>query len=660
MLPSRLTLRLPRSLAGSVSWRALREYFAYHGVWAPGVRLLRKLTVRAKVGLVLGIMGAPLLPLSWMVASQQQATVAETSRRLAAVGLVDAAMRLDTRLDAQAAAAERGAPLPPANAGDDLARLVQAGEDAARAGLPILPIWERHHSAVERAATLRDLPPEARLNVLRQGHRGLVELMRAAAGSASIDVVQDRRLAAQAQLALDELPALLDELAQVRARVQRRLSDDGRAGVAERHAQTLELAAAVATAEHMARDLEGRWQAAGGSVSQNAAMPEALEYLDVVRRQLLALEPAPEEAALRAAQLRARDSVQGHEMRMLATVGEHLAQEHADAEQLRTRVVALLVLTLTLSLYLLYTFFLVMRGGLVQLNQQMNRMAQGDLSARLTPLGVDEVATTMQAMTKALVRLSDLMASVRHGVSAVTQASQQVAHGNADLSERQQGAARRIAEVVQGVERYASQLEACGRQVDAVVGAVQQLRLESARNRKQMQRLRERMAALRGKSREIGEIVTLIDHIAFRTNVLALNASVEASKAGETGRGFAVVAQEVRSLAQRGAESARRIGDIVARSAEDIEQSRALAEETGEALAGSDQHVDQIRAAMDDVATLTRSGEQESAAILADLTRIKTGSDEGLQLVEQLATASDALRAQGERLAHKVGQFKLS
>jgi methyl-accepting chemotaxis protein len=290
----------------------------------------------------------------------------------------------------------------------------------------------------------------------------------------------------------------------------------------------------------------------------------------------------------------------------------------------------------------------------------MTRMAEGDLSARLTPLGVDEVAKTMHSMTTALVRLSDLLASVRQGVGAVKQASEQVAIGNKDMSGRNRDTAQSVAAVVDGVARSAEQLADCGRQVETAVQLVQSLRLESARNRKQMHRLRERMGSLRGKSLEIGEIVSLIDNIAFRTNILALNASVEASKAGDAGRGFAVVAHEVRSLAMRGAEAARRIGDIVTRSTDDIELSGALAEETGRTLAQADEHVDQIHGVMDRVAELTRAGERESGQILEQLTRIKDDTGRNLNQVEQLALASDSLRSQGERLAHKVGAFKLS
>ena len=311
-------------------------------------------------------------------------------------------------------------------------------------------------------------------------------------------------------------------------------------------------------------------------------------------------------------------------------------------------------------MYLVYSFFLVMHGGLSKLASQMHRIAQGDLSARPQALGGDEVAVTLQAMTTALARLSDLLASVRHGVGAVTQASEQVAAGNGDLRIRSRRNADGLDGLMAAVTRDTEQLQTCSRSVDAVVATVQALRLESTRNRRQVQRLQERMGTLRSNSREIGEIVTMIDTIAFRTNMLALNAHVEACKAGEAGRGFAVVAQEVRALANRSAESARRVGDIVGRSALDIAQGHALAEETSQAMVVADGHVDAIHAAMRSVATLTQQGDQESANILDEIQVLKDSTAQNLGLVDQLAVASDALRGQGERLSHKVGLFKLS
>ena len=166
--------------------------------------------------------------------------------------------------------------------------------------------------------------------------------------------------------------------------------------------------------------------------------------------------------------------------------------------------------------------------------------------------------------------------------------------------------------------------------------------------------------AMVARQREIADIVRLIDAIAFRTNILSLNAQVEASKAGDAGRGFAVVAQEVRSLALRSADSARRIDEIVARSTEDIERSGALADETSKALAAVDAHVDRIHAAMQGVAELTRHGQTESTGILDQVRELQDSSAKNLQLVDQLAGAADSLRGQGVRLSQSVGQFTLS
>jgi methyl-accepting chemotaxis protein len=662
MTISSLRLRLPSAALSFAWWTRLRDFFAYHGVWAIGVRLLRAMSIRDKVLLVMGIIVAPLLPLTAKVVMDQNATVAATSQRLAGLRLAGAASALGVALRASPTAVAIG-PRPPATdkLAPALAALDAAQAAALQAGLPVQQAWERDRQAVERAVQAADLSNPARLDLIDAGVAALADFREVVVAGASVAASADPDLHDSGSLALEDLPALQVSMGSLWRRVQQQLAHDGRMSELERQAVLIDEATGVADVGRMAGLAEHRLRAMRHDrAAVNLLLPAVQAYLEAVKTQLLVHEPAPDAPTLSATYGAAWREVQDLRLEQLSRAEQSLLRQQADARRLRAWIFGLLLLTIVVSQYLLYCFFLVMRGGLVQLNLQMTRMSQGDLSARLAPLGGDEVAATMQAMTAALVRLSDLLASVRQGVGAVTQASQQVALGNADLSRRDHEAALNVAAVVDGVARNAAQLEACGRQVEAVVNTVQALRLESARNRKQMQRLRERMSSLSSKSREIGEVVALIDTVAFRTNILALNASVEASKAGEAGRGFAVVAQEVRSLAQRSADSARRIGEIVARSSEDIEHSGALAEETGRALALADAHVDQIHLAMDDVAALTRNGEKESTTILEQLTSIKDGGAQNLKLVEQLAAASDALRSQGERLAHRVGQFRLS
>jgi methyl-accepting chemotaxis protein len=343
----------------------------------------------------------------------------------------------------------------------------------------------------------------------------------------------------------------------------------------------------------------------------------------------------------------------------LSLLDKALAQRIDRIAAQRTAVAWTVAAGLAMALYLLMSFYRVMNGGLVLLRRQVAMMASGDLSARPRPWGNDEVASALSSLGASLARLADLFAAVRQGVAAASQASHAIASGTSDLTERTERNAAGLAQIMDGVTRYIDQLDECGRRVDIAVDAVQAMRLDSARSRKNMDRLHERMRSLRGKSREIGEIVGLIDGIAFRTNILALNASVEAAKAGEAGRGFAVVAQEVRALALRSADSARRISDIVNRSTEDIEQSSSLTERAAQTLQDTEGQVTRIHEAMHEIVALTRAGQVNSQEILEEIRVLNATTVENAKLVTQMAVAADGLSQQGDRLNDKVATFKL-
>jgi len=672
-------------------WRAAREFFAYHGVWAFGVRAMRLWSLRIKMVLLVTVMSLPLLPLMVQQIIQRNATVHSSGLRLVGLQVSDASYHLAVLLDRPRSALEAGLP-PPAvpEAAAQLQRLADAVARAQDEGLPLEGAWRAREPMLERAVHDNATSASSRLAVLDGARQALVGLRQMATAESHLLLTADPGEAARATLAVQQLPALHRHLATLPGLATRQaalLAQQPRPA-AELHAVLLQSAAVVedvrsllAAADRTLATLQGgelhAVQAAAtaamaassvapapagvpGGSGQVMPLERTRALLQKLDSSLLAAEPVVDVPRLRADVAAAVEQIVALHNILDVRVERDLVALQADARAQRLWLFGALALTTLLAVYLVYSFFLVMHGGLSKLANQMNRMAKGDLSARPQALGGDEVAETLQAMTTSLARLSDLLASVRHGVGAITQASEQIADGNADLRSRSRRSAEGLDALVDAVTRYTEQLQTCSRSVEEVVTTVQTLRLASTRNRRQVQRLLERMASLRGNSREIGEIVNMIDGIAFRTNILALNAQVEASKAGEAGRGFAVVAQEVRALATRSAESARRVGDIISRSTLDIEQSHALADETGQSMGEADGHVDAIHAAMSSVAALTQQGDRESAAILDEITSLKDGTAQNLGLVDQLAVASDALRGQGERLSHKVGLFKLS
>lgn len=657
-------------------WQATREFFAHHGVWAIGVRAMRLLSLRTKMMMLITVMVLPLAPLMVNQILEQNRMVLDSGQRVAGLEVADAAYRLAASLDQPRLALEAGQAPPATPQADTLLDRLAAGvADASAQGLPLDAVWRAHQPMVERAVGAASQSPASRLAALSSARQSLVTLRQMSIAESGLLLTEDPGHAARTVLAVQVLPALHRQLSNLRSMAGRQallLAQQPRPA-AELHALLLQAAGVVAETRSLlaqadrtlggvhGRDLAlpaGVAPAAGDSI--NPALALASLALNNLETSMLAPEPVVDLVRLRREVTQSAEKISALQGVLGARVRHDLLAQQAQAQADRRWLFGALALTTLLAVYLVYSFFLVMYGGLSRLVQQMNRMAQGDLSARPQALGGDEVAETLQAMTTSLARLSDLLASVRHGVGAITQASEQIAAGNGDLRSRSRRSADGLDALVAAVTRYTEQLQTCSRSVDAVVTTVQTLRLASARNRRQVQRLQDRMGALRSNSREIGEIVNMIDTIAFRTNILALNAQVEACKAGDAGRGFAVVAQEVRALANRSAESARKVGDIVGRSTLDIEQSHALADETSQAMVEADSHVDAIHGAMSNVATLTQQGDRESAAILDEIKVLKDSTAKNLGLVDQLAVASDALRGQGERLSHKVGLFKLS
>ena len=362
--------------------------------------------------------------------------------------------------------------------------------------------------------------PTSRAELLAAARAALQQLRRAAVESSELLLTPDPVLDASVSLAVDMLPALHRQLASLRGlgtRMGSLLEKDARPGP-ELHAVTVAMAGAATTADNLlllqAESALGRLRVLGhGEGSAGLGLPR--ELLARIRLNMLAAEPAVDVPALHRDMALAIGQVTALQQTEQQQVLQQLTAQQAEALNQRQWLFGALAATTGLAAYLVYSFFLVMRGGLGLLNQQVHRMAKGDLSARPMARGGDEVADTLQAMTVSLARLSDLLASVRQGVGSITQASQQIADGNADLSTRSRRAGEGLDQLVLGVTRYSEQLQACSRRVESVVTTVQELRLASVRNRKQMKRLQDRMGSLRGKSREIGEIVNLIDNIAF-------------------------------------------------------------------------------------------------------------------------------------------------
>ncbi|QQD53838.1 methyl-accepting chemotaxis protein [Pseudomonas fluorescens BBc6R8] len=332
----------------------------------------------------------------------------------------------------------------------------------------------------------------------------------------------------------------------------------------------------------------------------------------------------------------------------------------------------------------------ITRQIVIPLNQTLKvaeRVASGDLSHNLISQRQDELGQLQRSMQSMTVGLRELIGGISDGVTQIASAAEQLsavteqtsAGVNSQKVETDQVATamNEMAATVQEVARNAEEASEAAvaadqqaREGDKVVGeAIAQIeRLAS-----EVGNSTEAMGHLKRESDKIGSVLDVIKSVAQQTNLLALNAAIEAARAGEAGRGFAVVADEVRSLAQRTQKSTEEIEELIVglqsstqQVATIMDNSRGLTDSSveltrraGNALENITRTVSAIQAMNQQIAT---AAEQQSAVaeeINRSVLNVRDVSEQTSAASEETAASSAELARLGVYLQSLVGRFKV-
>ena len=620
------------------------ELLPFQGIWAPGIYVLRSLSLRAKGSVVLVCVALPLTVFLTLALGDVVHERAQASRAARALDLTSSLMKLDrARVDpakltpARQAFAQDLERMEDPNgrvrslAGELTQRLdaliQQNGDAQASAYLDaygalryeLLEAWAPFTDHAFGTASLRRVSINFGevLAVVFQGMAADIEhLQRGDAAPAAAAALREK--AAIARLLINELKPDLARL------LASGLADPHRDGQAMR-----DVAAFVDTAARLASEPDPAARGAEAVAGLRRDADRSLASVLALQSQGL-----------------------GALTKQLALYRDHMAT----AFKLEFAAAAA---GLLLGAYLLVCVYRVTAGGVRALCHHVERLARGDLRVQPVGWGKDEIGRALNATATSIARMSTLLDAVTNGVSAVSHASREVASGNNGLSGRTADIRSAISDVTLRTQNFSDAMETCVREVEQAAQNVRTVRMNAQRSHLAVSGLRERMRSLQGKSREIARVVDLVEAVAYQTKLLSLNASVEAARAGEAGKGFAVVAQEVRALAQRSEDAASRIHGIVTASVDEIEAANVIAERAGEAVRTTDETIETVNQLMADVVRLTRSGMSESQEVLGIARGVEDAVSSNSRVVDQLSSASSALREQGDNLKRSVQHFVL-
>ena len=301
-------------------------------------------------------------------------------------------------------------------------------------------------------------------------------------------------------------------------------------------------------------------------------------------------------------------------------------------------------------------------NGLRTLEVRLKDIAEGegDLTKRVAIDTRDEIGRVAGWFNQFVHKIEVVVAEVKAGSAEIDAGGSQIASTSQTLAQGASEQASSLEEISASIEEMSGQTKQNADNARQANLLAEQSKESANRGQKEVAEMSKAVGEIMQSSSEISKIIRVIDEIAFQTNLLALNAAVEAARAGEAGKGFAVVADEVRKLAQRSAEAAKNTSAIIEDSVRRSENGVKLAQRVGVALEEIVSGANKVNGLLSEIAGSSReqatgiSQITQGVSLLDQVTQQNAGSSaEMASSAEQLSTRVASLNA-------LVGQFKVS
>lgn len=332
-------------------------------------------------------------------------------------------------------------------------------------------------------------------------------------------------------------------------------------------------------------------------------------------------------------------------------------------------IIIAIALAVTLSI-------IISRLVTTPIQQMMNAMAiaeKGDLTIQANYQSKDELGEMVASFNQlvestraAIEEVTNSASNLAASVEQISASTEQIASGSQQQSQDANMSANMMSEMTNAVQEVSKNAEQAAMLTDRTMNAAQHGGVVLNDAIQGMEQIRESIHELSNKSVQIGEIVEVIDDIAEQTNLLALNAAIEAARAGEAGKGFAVVADEVRKLAERSSKATKEISELVSIIQENTKYSVQSVEIGNEKTANAGKTFEEIlhlvRESTEKVTEIAAASQQQTAQaeeVMQAVGNIALVTEETSAGIEETATTASDLAEMAENLNQLAGRFKI-
>ena len=293
------------------------------------------------------------------------------------------------------------------------------------------------------------------------------------------------------------------------------------------------------------------------------------------------------------------------------------------------------------------------------IDHTLSQMAQGNMNLTINDSYRGEFLPIQNALRQILDALNDALRHIHRTAQDVSDESERVSSGAQTLSEGAVRQASTVEELSAGIQDISGEVNHTSADADKARQFSMEAEVQLKVCSQKMDALSKAISDISESSRQINGIIRTIEDIAFQTNILALNASVEAARAGTAGKGFAVVADEVQRLASKSAESAKNITELIESSVQLVQYGTTLSDETTTALS---MVVSSARQSAELVEQIAESAQQQSESLRQLTEGMESISDvvqTNAATAQESASSAAELHQQAEKLKMSIQRFQL-